>query len=204
MAANTKKILDKTCISTTFLCEAFGVTRQAILKWEKKGCPKVARGWWCLADVLAWRDQQFSESEGKKVDDLPLTQQKTYWETRCKEEQAENQKFKNAILRGDYLQKSDIERDISTFLVVLKQAATGLSRRMAIVAGRYIGNEKARKMEIEAQEVIADALRQWSSGCFVESCGVDSAAPKNTKATGKNDRKRVGRQKPSTDAKVEQ
>lgn len=207
MAATTKKILDKTCISTSFLCEAFGVTRQAVNEWEKKGCPKVARGWWCLTDVLAWRDQQAKETD-QKLEDMPLTMQKTYWETRCKEEQAEKEKFKNAVLRGDYLEKAAVESDLATFFVIFKQAVMSMPRKLAIVAAQYVGNEKARLMERDAMEVINDALEQWSAGSFQQKAAddskVDVSDAKNPKAPRKNQRGAVGGRKPNTGRKKQQ
>lgn len=191
MAPNTKRILDKTCVSTALLCEFFGISRQALSKWEKRGCPNAARGYWCVADVLAWRDGAVRESD-QSVENLPLTQQKIYWETRCKEEQAENQQFKNAILRGDYLEKSKVEQDLSAFFVVFKQAALLLPRKAAIAASSYIGAEKGRKLENELLEVVNHALEQWSRG---DVSAVDTKRPARPAAAKKNDGNAVGGRK---------
>ena len=51
-----KIIEGKTCLSTSFLADAFGVTKKTVNQWEKKGCPKISHGYWYLPDVLKWRD----------------------------------------------------------------------------------------------------------------------------------------------------
>lgn len=180
MSAEIKRIEGKACVSTALLCEWFGISRQAANEWEKKGCPKMARGYWCMGDVIAWKTDQSSVGDPQKsVDALPLTAQKIYWETRCREAQAESQNFKNAVIRGDYLEKKQMEQEIITFFVVLKQAVLSLPRKAAITATKYITSQRARVLEAELLEVVSDALTQWSRGnCRVDTlCNADSAPP---------------------------
>lgn len=186
---DTKRIEGKACVSTSLLCEYFGVTKQAVNKWGQQGCPKAARGYWCVSDVLAWKGE-LAGSVGSDLDDMPLKEQKMYWETRCKEEQAENQKFKNAILRGDYLEKTQVEKDLSDYHIVLKQSVLSLPRKSAIIAAQYIGNDRARKLENDLMEVMIDVLNQWSQDRF--EAAVDSKHPPRSKASGKNNGKPVG------------
>ena len=104
MAGKTRTINGKTCVSTAFLAEIFGVTNKTLSEWEKKGCPKIQRGYWCPADVLKWRDSTAHETK-EDPDTLPPAQRKLHWDAECKKAQTEAQQFKNAVLRGDYLDK---------------------------------------------------------------------------------------------------
>lgn len=202
MAAETKRIDGKACVGTSLLCEYFGVTRQAVNVWEKKGCPKAARGFWCVADVLAWKDAADKNVAAQKVEDLPLTQQKIYWETRCREEQAENQKFKNAVIRGDYLEKAQMEKELAVFFSTLKQSVLSLPRKAAITAAQYVGNDRARNMELDMMEVMHNALAHWSRGDL--DLSVDPQRPADAETSEKNKRKPVGRSKANTGQKKQQ
>ena len=86
MAGKTRTINGKTCVSTAFLAEIFGVTNKTLSEWEKKGCPKIQRGYWCPADVLKWRDSTAHETK-ENPDTLPPAQRKLYWDADCKKEQ---------------------------------------------------------------------------------------------------------------------
>lgn len=201
--AVTKEVDGKTCVSTSFLAETFGVSSKTISSWEKKGCPKAAYGYWDLSQVIAWRDDQNKdEYDGKDVTELPLTLQKTYWETRCREEQAENHKFKNAVIRGDYLEKAKVEKELAGFFIILKQSILSIPRKAAIHSAQYIGNERARKLENELTEVMTDVLSQWSHDDF--KSGLDTKRPANPASPRTNNRKPVGGRKPDTGRKKQQ
>lgn len=199
MAIDTKRINGKACVSTSLLCEFFGVSKQAVNKWEKQGCPKEMRGYWCMADVLKWKGDTAAEA-GEALEEMSLRDQKTYWETRCKEEQAENQKFKNAVLRGDYIEKKEMDHELTTFFIVFKQAVLSLPRKIAILSAGYIGNDRARKLEWDVMEAVTDVLRQWSRG----EVSMDTVQHESTQTTGKNHGQRVGRSKSNSRRKKQQ
>ena len=52
---NYKIIGDKHCFSTGLLIETFSINKSTLSRWEIDGCPKAAKGYWCIADVLRWR-----------------------------------------------------------------------------------------------------------------------------------------------------
>ncbi len=162
----SKEIDGKVCVTSAFLAETFRVTVKTLLEWEKQGCPKAARGYWNLAEVIEWREERINGKAASSVEKMSPIQQKIYWETRCKEYQAENQQFRNAILRGDYLEKTEVQKELAVFFATLKQSVLSLPRKCAITAAQYVGNERAREMEKEAGEVMRDVLGQWSEGRF--------------------------------------
>ena len=206
MPENTgvKEIGGRVCVGTSVLSGIFDVDRRTITRWEKQGCPKEGRGVWCLADVIRWRDEKI---QGKKdadanLEDLGLNEQKIYWEMRCREAQAENQKFKNAVLKGDYLEKEQAQKDLEAFFSVLKQAVLSVPRKAAIISAQYVGNERGREVENEVMGVMTDVLQQWSQGEF--DAGLDQKGAAADAAAGKADRFGVGRQKPVSRCKKQQ
>lgn len=53
--ARVKIIDDRVCLSTAEMSAILGVDKDTLTYWEKKGCPKAARGFWPLAEVLKWK-----------------------------------------------------------------------------------------------------------------------------------------------------
>lgn len=100
------KIFDgKICATTQELCTQIGISRKTLSEWEDKGCPKAARGWWPIWDVMKWRG--VIGSGGVKTEDeieaMSLTQQKLLYEAEYKKLQSEKIAFENAISRGEYI-----------------------------------------------------------------------------------------------------
>lgn len=110
--------------------------------------------------------------------------------------QTEAQKFKNAVLRGDYLDKEETKQELYRFFTMLKQTILAQPRRTAIFCAQYIGSEHARQLENELTAEVTNVLEQWSKGKL--DTGMDCGVHESPKTTGKNDRKRVGRQKQDT------
>jgi hypothetical protein len=50
-----KEIDGKLCVTTQELCDQMGIFRNTLTEWEEKGCPKAARGWWPLWDLMRWK-----------------------------------------------------------------------------------------------------------------------------------------------------
>ena len=80
MDNKVKIINDKICLSTSAMCEIFDIDRSTLKRWGDDGCPKAARGWWPLAEVLRWRG--LVSADGIKTQDdvekLSLKEQKLY------------------------------------------------------------------------------------------------------------------------------
>lgn len=194
----------RVCVGTSVLAGIFDVDRRTITRWEKQGCPKERRGVWCLSDVIRWRDEKI---QGKKdadanLEDLGLNEQKIYWEMRCREAQAENQKFKNAVLKGDYLEKGQAQKDLEAFFSVLKQAVLSVPRKAAIISAQYVGNERGREVENEVMGVMTDVLQQWSQGEL--DAALDQKGAAAAEAPGKINRFGVGRPEPISRRKKQQ
>jgi phage terminase Nu1 subunit (DNA packaging protein) len=162
--SDVKIIENKICISTRALLDILKIAKSTLSDWESKGCPKVARGWWAIEDVLTWRG--LVSSSGIKteedIENLSLQDQKLAFEIKWKQAQAEAVEFKNAIAQGDYIPKEDIVAELSRFFIVLKKSLTTLSRKIGTEVSFFLDPEETRRLEHKVNNLILDALEQMS------------------------------------------
>jgi len=179
------KIIDnKLYVNTPELCAILGITQQALSLWEKQGCPKEMRGWWCIADVLRWRGNLLMvdiESD-EDIDKLTLKEQKMFFEIRLKQTQIENQDFKNAIAKGDYLLKTDVVSDLQKGLIVLKRSFLALGRKIATDLSGKLDSIECRKVESRINDIVYDGLDQISINGVYDPKKTDKALKKNKAA----------------------
>ncbi len=140
-----------------------------------------------LAEILGLSERRVNQiaSEGivfKKEEDgkfnIPLCVQKYFkekyapeesdvvkklkWEAELKKLKAEEAELKNAIARGEYINKDDITAELQRLFVVLKRSMLGYSRRIAVEVSPYVEPLMARRIEKMVQELTIDALEQIS------------------------------------------
>lgn len=167
------KVLDATparlidselCTTTAELCKMIGVTRATLSNWESDGCPKAAHGWWPIGAVLRWRGLvgNGGVNSPDKVADMVLAEQKLHYEVQLKKAQSESTEFKNAVSRGDYLQREDVISQLQRGLVVIKRSMMGVSRKVATELAAYVSPEDARRIEHMVAGVMRDGLEQVS------------------------------------------
>lgn len=164
MAEIAKMINGKVCLKTAAICDILGITHQAMSQWEDQGCPKASRGWWSIKDVLAWRGMVSPSglNTAEEVEKISLAQQKLEAEVLLKKNKAEESEFKNAVVRGEYIKKTDITSELQRFFVTLKMSMSGFSRMIATELSAYVDVLTARKIEKMISEVTMDALEQIS------------------------------------------
>lgn len=164
MAEIAKEINGKVCLRTSAMIEILGITQQSMSLWEEQGCPKAARGWWAIKDVLAWKglvtSTGFSSEEDKEK--ISLATKKLEAEIKFKEQKAEESELKNAIARGEYVKKEEITAELQRFFVVMKRSMMGYSRTIATELSAHVDILTARKIEKMVSEVTIDALEQIS------------------------------------------
>lgn len=164
MDKKVKILDDKICLSTAAMCEVFNIDKSTLKRWGDDGCPKAARGWWPIAEVLRWRG--LVSADGIKTQDdiekLSLKEQKLYFEAKYKQAQSEAAEFKNAIAKGEYIRKEDIIAELQRFFIVLKRSMLGYSRRIATELAGYVDVVTARRIEKMITELTLDALEQIS------------------------------------------
>jgi phage terminase Nu1 subunit (DNA packaging protein) len=164
MGENYRTIDDKFCISTGELCNQLGINRKTLTDWEAKGCPKAARGWWPLWDILRWKGvigggKVIDESQ---AEELSLAMKKLKYEAELKKQKAEEATMENAITRGEYIHKDEITAELKRFFVVLKRSMLGYSRRIATEISPYVDAITARRIEKMITDLTTDALEQIS------------------------------------------
>jgi phage terminase Nu1 subunit (DNA packaging protein) len=156
-----KEIDGKICVTTQELCDQLGISRNTLTEWEDKGCPKAARGWWPIWDLLKWRGMigggVRTESD---VEGMELTQQKLHYEAEYKKHQTEKVAFENAIAKGEYIKKEDITAELQRFFIVLKRSMMGYSRKIATEISAFVDTATARRIEKMVTELTKDALGQ--------------------------------------------
>lgn len=156
---------DRILLSTATMQKAFGVTRQALSSWGDNGCPKYGRGWWDLSEVINWKSER-DIGIVKKEMDMSDKERKLLYEADLKKAQAEAAEFKNAVTRGDYLEKVQIIQDLSRFFSVFKQAAIGIPRKVATEISPFVDTEQARAVEERLTDIIRQILEEFSCGKF--------------------------------------
>lgn len=165
-----KIINDEVCLSTAEMSALLSVDKDTVNNWGKRGCPKAGHGYWPLAAVLRWRGMVGTSgpeteegSQGKA-----LTTQKLEAEVRYKVMQAENQELKNAIAKGEYLERSEVVGELTRCFMILKRSLTGVVRKMITVVGPFVDPATARRIETDLNEALHDALEQLSvNGVYV-------------------------------------
>lgn len=160
-----KNIDNKICFSTSFLSKILKVSAQTINNWEKQGCPKATHGYWCMYDVLEWKEKKLKGNSPKKnVEDMSLEQQKLHYEIQYKKAQSELQEIKKSILNGDYLERKTVINELKTFLIVFRRTAYAMGKKIAAQVSDYVDDAEARKIDILITDTINNALEQMSEG----------------------------------------
>ncbi|OPX90286.1 MAG: hypothetical protein A4E53_01172 [Pelotomaculum sp. PtaB.Bin104] len=180
MKADSVKIInDKICLTSPALANILGIDRRTIQGWSESGCPKEARGWWSIKDVLAWRGlvNPGGLKTEDQVEETSLNHKKLKYEAELKKQKAEAAAFENAIARGDYIPKAEVTNELKRFFVVLKRSMLGYSRRIATEVSPYVDSTIARRIEKMITDLTLDALQQLSiDGVY--------RAPKNKRKDG--------------------
>jgi hypothetical protein len=159
-----KVINGKVCLSTAAMTDTFCISQQTLSFWESNGCPKEARGWWSIRDVLEWKGVLGSLGVKSEEDNEKISwnQKKLQAEAKYKEQKAKEAEFKNAVNEGDYILKTDVVIQLEKFFVVLKRSMTSYSRRITTELSGYVDNTTARRIEKIITELTMDALEQLS------------------------------------------
>lgn len=163
MATKLAKVINgKVCLTTAAMTETFKISQQTLSFWEGQGCPKEARGWWSIKDVLEWKGVLTSLGVKSEEDQEKVSwnQKKLEAEAKYKSAKAEEADFKNAINQGEYIKKDDVQHQLEKCFVVLKRSMTSLSRRIANEVSGYLDPLETRKIEKNIMELITDGLEQ--------------------------------------------
>ncbi|MGO4540364.1 hypothetical protein [Paenibacillus sp. 2TAB19] len=159
----TKMIDEALCISTSALCDVLNIHRNTLAQWTKAGMPKKANGWYDLKVTVNWvMENRGVKKTPEAEEDMTLSQQKLFYEAKLKEQQADAATLKNAISKGEYINREDVVSELQRFFVTLKRSLTGYSRRIAMDVAPYVEPDQVRVIEQTIADSTNDALLQLS------------------------------------------
>ncbi len=93
-------LMSKIILSTSEIAKFFEVSRQAIAKWSKAGCPQEKRGQWDLKIVHDWWFNNIAQS--KMPDDETLAEAKRkYWNAKAQSEDLKSRQLSEKLVEWD-------------------------------------------------------------------------------------------------------
>ena len=151
---------------TEYAAKFFGVSAATLSNWAKQGCPQVGYGLW---DVRAVTDY-LQKKQGVKVDSflegnpekMSPASAKIFYESKLKEAQLESTNFRNAINRGDYLERSFVVSSLSEFCIILKRSLVGVGKKLSREISPYVEPDMARVISKDIDDSLIDVLEQLS------------------------------------------
>lgn len=160
------KLIDgKHCFLTSEFIKIMNISKGTLSAWENDGCPKVAKGYWCIADVLRWRGMVGSSGikTEKDIAEKSLVEQKLFYEVRLKQEQGEAAELKNKVSNGEYLDRDIVVQELSRNFEILKRTLNTVTSQVSLEVGSYVDVIVARKVDENLKEIIRDYLLQMST-----------------------------------------
>jgi phage terminase Nu1 subunit (DNA packaging protein) len=147
-------------ISTATLRSILGVSQMMISKWSAMGMPKRDRGWWCLAEVLAWRASgQYKDNPDADKKDLSLSARKLKAEADYKELKTEREKIMVAALKGEYINRDDIVQEWTRRVLNLKTALMAMPKQ---VSREFLDIDIRTKVEEKVKVFVVEMLNEYA------------------------------------------
>lgn len=141
--------------STADTCDFFGISRETLSNWQKKGAPKVSRGKWNLKDLLQWRykDDQRESPQLRKL----------RAEANLKEAKAEQEKIKLGVTKDEFLPVYEVQEDLTLLMTNLKKSLLALGHNVAIELNS-LDADAAEVAKTEVDKRVREALDELSKG----------------------------------------
>jgi phage terminase Nu1 subunit (DNA packaging protein) len=141
---------------TTQTCDFFSVSRDTLSVWAKQGCPKIDRGKWNIKEVMNWRGRT---ALAGKVVEVSNEFRKLKADADIKELKAEKEEITLAVLRGEFINKEEVDRQWSVIGNQLKNNLLLWSRTLA----SELAHLDMRSVEKVLTDATYDLLEQLSS-----------------------------------------
>jgi hypothetical protein len=159
-----KMINGKVCLNTAVMADVLGIEQRTLQEWSTRECPKEARGWWSIKDVLTWRG--LLTPGGLKTDEqaeeVSISHKKLTAEATLKDIKAKEAQLKLSIVQDEYISKEEITAELQRFFVVIKRSMLGYSRMIGTEISPFVDPVNARRIEKMITELTLDALEQIS------------------------------------------
>jgi len=141
--------------STSDTCVFFGITRETLSAWSKKGAPKESRGSWDIKKLNDW----LGHGAGGNNEPISNEARKLKADADYRERKAEKEEISLAVLKGQYVSKEEVDRQWSVIGNQLKTNMLLWSRTMA----PELAHLDMRSVEKVLTDAVYDLLEQLSS-----------------------------------------
>ena len=144
--------------STQETCDFFGVSRESLSSWERKGAPKEGRGKWDLKKLVEWRygGGQKESPESRKL----------RAEADLKEAKARQELIKLGVTEEEFIPTRTVTADLQRLFVVLKRSLLAIGHDVATDLNSF-DVEAALEAKKVVDNRISEALEQMSrSGIY--------------------------------------
>ena len=187
-------------LRTAKMAEVMTVSERQIMNWAAKGAPKERRGWWDVAAIIKWRGRAAGVTGGPTAEADKLAA-----DVRLKTAKAKTEEIKLRRLMGNMVPAALVESAVTELFACIRTSLLNLSLD---IQGRLASEYPDIVIPVKKllEERIENALNQLASadGILDRATGnLEKGSPEPAEkvpgklpATGKADRKPVGRQKP--------
>ncbi len=144
--------------STQETCDFFGISRESLSTWEKKGAPKIGRGKWDLKKLVEWRFGG-GHKESPEIRKLKA-------EADLKEAKARQEQIKLGITEEEFIPVKNVTTDLRRLFMVLKRNLRSIGHNVATNLNSFDA-EAAMEAKKVVDKHIDEALEQMSrSGIY--------------------------------------
>lgn len=140
--------------NTKKTCEFFGISRDALSEWAKRGAPKIGRGQWDIQAIMNWRYGADGSEESAAARKLAA-------EAAYKQAKSEQEQIKLAVLRQEFIPADEVTRYLVERNMIIKSSLLRLSKDIAIEI-KDIDMESARRALKIIDNRVYDFLQQLS------------------------------------------
>lgn len=138
---------------TTETCDFFGISPETLNQWYKKGAPKLGYGKWDVKAVIAWKYQESTSAEKRKLEA----------EATLKETKAEQEKIKLKIQEGKYIEAARVTTECRRLFSNLRKSFLALGHAIATELNSYDADIALEANKL-VDETVDDALKQLAEG----------------------------------------
>lgn len=145
----------KFIFSTADACLFFGISRETLSRWEKKGAPKEARGKWDIKAVMEWR------YAGRHAESPETRKLKA--EADLKEAKAAQEKIKLGLTKDEFIPAAAMRSELTRLFANMKKSLLAISHDVAADMAT-LDAEAAEIAKSKVDKLVHDALQELTEG----------------------------------------
>lgn len=153
---NTEKPQSAFIFGTNEICEIFGISRDTLSVWAKKGAPKEGRGSWDIRKLIKWRYGEKSDSPEAR---------KNAADASFREIKARKEQIALDLLEKKLIERGEVDKQWTSVGIQIKNNLLVWSKSLT----PHLAHQDMRNVEAILSEAVYDLLSQLStSGKFKE------------------------------------